>query len=434
MVQIHYATDGRDMVVNTPDGWEIDQPWLWWDGPANSDGTGGPWGNPPPGAELAAPGLRGTSVPAVSRCLQLTADKTASMPWKTYRGRESVDPPSWILDPQATARDGRRPITSDDAVRLSGVDFWAQHIRSMLLWGEGITYTPRVRDAFGQPTGPIVAPLYNLHPKYVHLDARGWYVEDADGDPDYLDPRELIITRWIMQPGRQRGVGVIKAHAIDLGFAANVRAYADNLMRRGVPGGYLKSTKPDLNQQGADTLKSAWMNSHDGVRKSIAVLNATTEFHPIELDPESAQYIDMARLSSWQIALMFGVPPSRLGINMGQPNTYANLESDNAVYVQDALLTIARKIEAAIDAVLPVGTELKIDFNMLLRADTSTRFAAYETGIRAGFLTVDEVRAWEDLPPLPAPPAAAAPANVVPLGAAAGDDTPDAPAAVEGAA
>jgi HK97 family phage portal protein len=112
---------------------------------------------------------------------------------------------------------------------------------------------------------------------------------------------------------------------------------------------------------------------------------------------------------------MFGVPPSKLGISMGQANTYSNLESENAAFVQDSLLPLVRKIEAAVDAVLPVGTDLKIDFRQLLRGDTQTRYTAYQIGLAAGFLTVDEVRDWEDLAPLTAatadpPPAALPPA------------------------
>ena len=41
---LHYATDGRDILFNSPDGWEVDSLALWWTDP---DGT---FGNPPPGA------------------------------------------------------------------------------------------------------------------------------------------------------------------------------------------------------------------------------------------------------------------------------------------------------------------------------------------------------------------------------------------------
>ncbi len=127
------------------------------------------------------------------------------------------------------------------------------------------------------------------------------------------------------------------------------------------------------------------------------------------------QFLEMKRVSAWEICLMFGVPPSKLGVNMGMSNTYANLESDNTAYVQDALLPVAARVEDAVDAALPAGQNVKINMNQLMRADTAGRFSAYATAIGAGFMTVDEVRALEDLPPLSreVAPAAAAVLDVV---------------------
>jgi HK97 family phage portal protein len=150
------------------------------------------------------------------------------------------------------------------------------------------------------------------------------------------------------------------------------------------------------------------MRSHGGLRKSIAVLNATTEFNPIQLDLQSAAFLDVKRISAWELALAFGVPAGKLGISLGGSLQYSSVEMANLEYVQDTLLGLARKIESAIDAVLPTGTELRIDFNQLLRADTTTRYASYQTGLAAGFLTIDEVRTMEGLPPMaeaaPPPP------------------------------
>jgi len=44
---------------------------------------------------------------------------------------------------------------------------------------------------------------------------------------------------------------------------------------------------------------------------------------------------------------------------------------------------------------------LKINTAGTLRGDTSTRYAAYSAALAAGWMTVDEVRALEDRPPLP---------------------------------
>jgi HK97 family phage portal protein len=404
---LHTATDGRDVLFNDPDGWEIDQPWLWWDGdsPRNPN-AGGTVGNPIPGAEFAG-GYLGYALPIVDRCLQLTADKIAGMPWKVYRGRDVIDTPAWITDPQALSRDGRRLFVGGDMdVRFSAVEFWTTYLRSLLLEGEGIVYTPRVPDADGNPTGPIIAPCYVLNPRVVEIVNGRYAVPSPDSEDgwEYIDPRELIVTRWITRPGKKRGIGALQAHLADLFAARDLRQYADNLLQRGVPNGYLKSTKPDLDQPKADELKESWMRSHGGTRKSIAVLNATTEFVPITINPQAMQYAEMAKLSDWNLCHVFGVPPTKLGLSMGSSLQYSTLESANAEYVQDGLMNVARRIESAVDAALPSGSVLKIDFNQLLRADTTARYQAYATGIAAGFLTVDEVRALEDLPPLASTP------------------------------
>jgi hypothetical protein len=56
---------------------------------------------------------------------------------------------------------------------------------------------------------------------------------------------------------------------------------------------------------------------------------------------------------------------------------------------------------------------VKFNVDGLLRSDLSTRYAAHAVGIGSGFLTVDEARAYEDLPPLVAPDPVLAPDQVI---------------------
>ena len=48
------------------------------------------------------------------------------------------------------------------------------------------------------------------------------------------------------------------------------------------------------------------------------------------------------------------------------------------------------------------GQDVKFNAGALLRTDLNTRYESYEIGLRAGFLTLDEVRELEDREPLPA--------------------------------
>lgn len=395
-----YATDGRDILQNTPDGWEIDRPWLWWDGPAGSeDGTGGPWGNPPPGADFGPMGRPGAALPAMARCRSLIADPLAGVPWQIFRGREELDTPSWILDPQGLRPDDRIGTTVGD-VSLSAVEFWSSFLVSAIEFGEGIVYVPRDRetgfgyDADGRPLPPR-PPLYQLNPKDLRVEGGHYYVEN-----EQIPPECLIIVRNRVWPGKYRGVGVWQEFAKSIGFGTSIRDYGSNMLGRGIPAGYLKVTAPDLEQTEADRLKERWMAAHGGTARRIAVLNATTEFHPLEIDPQAVQLAELLRLSAWEIALIYGIPPYKLGISMGYSNTYANIESASIDYVQDALLPWARRIESSFDAVLPRGTTLKLNLDGLRRADTATRFNSYAIALSNGFMTVDEVRVLEDLPPM----------------------------------
>ena len=49
---------------------------------------------------------------------------------------------------------------------------------------------------------------------------------------------------------------------------------------------------------------------------------------------------------------------------------------------------------------LPRGQFARIDVSGLLRASIQQRYQAYNLGRNAGFLSVNEIRAKEDLPPL----------------------------------
>jgi HK97 family phage portal protein len=387
------ATDGRDVLLNDPDGWEIDAPWMWWMGPAGSDGTGGPWGNPIPGAgspgETAVGGL-----PAAQRCTGIIVDTLAGLPWHVYRGDfERLATPDWIVDPQALRLDGRVVDASSAAqVRLSAVEFWANWITSALWFGDGYVYAP-VRDAQGAPK----PPLWQFRPDEVRIDQGAYWIGDVP-----IPPASIIHLRGKAPYTGGHGTGVIDSAGADLALATTIRSYAAGVFASGVPAGYLKSTAPTMTQADADALKARWLAQHGNSKRSIAVLNATTEFHAVSISPIDAQLTAAREWTTRDIALAFGVPAYMLGVP-GDSSTYANVESRHRELQQFTLLPWSRRIESTLDAQLPRGTSLKVRSDGLLRADTATRTAYYTAGLAGGWLTIDEVRALEDLAPLAGP-------------------------------
>lgn len=410
---ILYATDGRDILYNRPDGWEVDRPWLWWIGPDN--GGSSVWGNPPPGADMSE---WFATLPAVSRCTSIICDTVGGLPWLVYRGYDQLPTPDWVTDPMALRLDGRvvgSPLDLD--VKLSAVEFWANWITAALWLGDGYVYVP-VRDSAGQPK----PPLWQLHPNDVDIRDGRYWVEDVQ-----LPEGSVLHLRGYGPYKGGHGNGVITRHAADLGLALVTRNYTEGMYSSGVPAGYLQSSQPHLEEEEAKALKAKWLEQHGGSRRSIAVLNATTAFTPIQITPLDSALDTARQWSLRDVALAFGIPPYMLGVP-GDSSTYANVESRMIELRAFTLLPWIRRIESTLDAQFPRGTTLKVKTAGLERADTKTRYDAYAVGIGSGFLTVDDVRTLEDLPPLGevssagdlagAPPAidtpAAAPPGVAP--------------------
>ena len=66
-------------------------------------------------------------------------------------------------------------------------------------------------------------------------------------------------------------------------------------------------------------------------------------------------------------------------------------------FVRFTLRPLAIKIEEAMSTLLPRGQRATFNFDAVLRADTRTRYEAHEIALRAGFMTVEEIRALEGL-------------------------------------
>lgn len=397
------ATDAPDVLLNSPDGWEVERPWLWWSGSAGGGRT--TLGNPIPGAD---PWVPFSGIPAVARSTSIIVDTLAALPWKVYRGTEQLVTPDWIADPQSLRLDGRvvDPLAAMDT-RWSAMDVWSQWILSALWLGDGFAYVPN-RDRNGQPA----PPLFILPPDRITLqDGRFWFGGagteqefDADG-PIVGRPfasGEIVHLRGLEPIVNGRGTGVLTRFASTLGYGLTLQDYASGVFGNGVPAGFLKVTQPHLDEQQAQDLKTAWQAAHGGTTRGIAVLNATTDFQALQLSPVDANLVGAGQDFDRHVAQMFGVPAYMLGVP-GDSSTYANVESRMIELARFTLLPWAQRIELVLSAQFPRGTNLKIDLNALMRADTTTRYAAYATAIASGFLSVDEVRALEDREPLDEP-------------------------------
>jgi HK97 family phage portal protein len=213
---------------------------------------------------------------------------------------------------------------------------------------------------------------------------------------------ELWVFNGHRFPGIPHGLSPVRyaAETIGTGIAAG-RYGATFFGHEARPGGVLTTDK-SLTDVEIDQLQARWKESMVGVRRT-ALLEHGVDYKPIQVPPEEAQFLETQQWTVQQVAMVYGVPPELIAAAArGESVTYANMETRPLDLYRFALVPWLVRLEAALAELLPRGMVARFNPRGLLRADQKTRYESYAIALTNGFLTVDEVRAQEDLPPLPA--------------------------------
>jgi Phage portal protein len=136
----------------------------------------------------------------------------------------------------------------------------------------------------------------------------------------------------------------------------------------------------------------------------------------VGIPPEASQFLQTRQHQINEVAREFNLPPTLIGGNLEGGLTYANSLAESQRLVDQCLIPWATLWEQELDRKLLTTAErvtlyFEISFESLLRGDTTTRYGAYKTALEAGFMTVNEVRARENLPALPEAALPSAPTN-----------------------
>lgn len=188
-----------------------------------------------------------------------------------------------------------------------------------------------------------------------------------------------------------------------VGLALATERHGARLFGNGArPSGVL-TVPGTLSAEAAERLKDSWNRAQSGVENAhkTAVLEEGTEFKPLSMTSEDAQFLETRKFQVVEICRIFRVPPHKIAHL--EDATFSNIEHQNLDYYNDCLMHHFEAIEAAMARDLLRDPSLFVEFDVmrLLRGDAAARFEAYATGRNWGIFSVDEIRAREGLNPLP---------------------------------
>ena len=339
----------------------------------------------------------GTAIQAstVYSCVSLIADSVATMPIHSYRKtgdfRELTTSPSWM--------DATNSMPNPETDRFTWIH---RTISSLALYGNSYWLIVE-RDNLGFPK-----QIFNLHPEYVSIDRKnGEAVYTYDGKKTYrryttLTPDGDIIHIKNFEQGSEYGLSPIEAGAEAIGISLASDDFAGRFFSNGAVLSGVIEMDSTPSEEALRIFKQSFNRKHQGTKKShnIGVLTEGATWKPIAINHQQMQFLESRKYNKIEICGLFRVPPYLIGDLSETTKLGSSIEEQNRIFYELTLLPYINRIEQAMTMMLPRGQFARIDVSGLLRASISQRYQAYNLGRNAGFLSVNEIRAKEDLPPL----------------------------------
>lgn len=324
--------------------------------------------------------LRLTPVYAAVRHL---SDGIGTLPLKGYRDLGDSKQPMRNLPQllQFLAEDGTL------------IDWATQAVSSLALRGNAVGLILS-RDGFGYATTVRWRPVSEFQVDDTAPGRAQWYWMGRR-----IDRADIVHIPWLTIPGRTMGLSPIEAFALTVNAGLSAQEYGNDWFAAGgVPPGTFKNTAMEIDQPQADAIKKRLVSAIR-TREPIVYGN-DWDFNAITVAPGDAQFVESQQLTANQIAAIYGLEPEEVGGQAANSLTYSNEEMRQTTRLSNWRPWMSR-IEAGISALLPERQYVRFTAAAVIRADIKTRWEVYQIQRSIGAASVNEIRAWEDLPALP---------------------------------
>lgn len=344
------------------------------------------------------------SIPAAWRASLLRADLLASISfrlskWDGPPGEETLRPlprdqqPYSLINPDP-------PFTRFDWYSAMCLDYqWH---------GNGIAYiAERYKD--NRPQRMITVPAHTVMVRLADPDAARFYFNRTGEMPTFLytfagvevPDTDILHIRGPHAPGNWRGMGALETHFSTLRGAQDLAQSAREFTKAYVPTGILKMLDPEAGETEAINLKASWVNAQRS--RTIQVVNSSVEWIPVGWNPTEMQLEEARKLSFHEIAMIFKVPLSLLGVEQSN-RTYRNDDSEMNNLNRFSLLGDVTRFEDGLTEKFVKQSRIfrvEGDLEDLLRSSLKDRYEAYKIGIESGMLMRSEARRREGLKEIP---------------------------------
>ncbi len=260
------------------------------------------------------------------------------------------------------------------------------------------------------PRGPVdqLIPIHpdRIPPENVEKLPNGrlrYQVRQDDGTKRAFNQEDIFHLRGPSKDG-VTGMSIIEYAKDSFGLSLAAERYGGRFFRNDSrPGGVLK-TPNKLSKGAADRLKSGWVTAHTVTNQhSVAVLEEGLEWQQVGVNPDEAQFLETREFNAEDVCRWFRVPPHMVGLTSKATSWGSGIEEMGIGFVTYTMMPWLTRWQQTIsrDLILAPDTYFAaFVVEGLLRGDIGKRYTAYATGRQWGWLSVNDVRRFENMNPV----------------------------------
>lgn len=331
-------------------------------------------------------------ISAVWGCVRVISDSVSTLPMDSFIREGGV----------------RRGYLRPDWMRFevgpwTKIDVISQALVSLLLHGNA--YIATYRNDEGR-----VIYMEVLDPNAVSVVARQgeqFYKITTTKGTNEATRNDVLHIRGMTLPGQLEGVSPITYCRETIGVSLAAQEYGASFFGNGALPLAVVETDRAMSPTGVKTMVDGWDAIHQGTSNAnkLAVLTEGAKLNKVSISPDDAQFLQTRAFQVNEVARIFGVPVNLLQHSEG-PELGQTLSDKNIHFVQHTLRPWIERLELAFSWLMWSEGQtrrsfIKLNIDGLQRGDHATRFQTYSNAVIQGIMTVNEVRALEDLPPVP---------------------------------
>ncbi|MGY5131268.1 phage portal protein [Streptomyces nigrescens] len=348
-------------------------------------------------------------VSAVFGCVRLLSETIATLPISSYskRGgaRKEITSPEWLDFPNA------------EPGGMGRIDILSQTVLSLLL--EGNAYLairwqgPNIVGLDVLDPTKIIPHMVTITENSVKVRRKVFEAYDIDDDGNevllgWFTPRDVLHIPGMMLPGDFAGVSPISYARESIGLALAAQKYGSKFFANGAMPGAVVEVPGTMSETGLALARDAWRTANAGVDNAhrVALLTEGAKFSKIAMSPDEAQFLQTRQFQVPEIARIFGVPPHLISDATNSTSWGSGLAEQNQAFAMFSLRPWLERIEAGLTRLLYAETAdrfrfVKFSLDGIQRGAPKERMELYSLGLQNGIYSIDEVRAAEDMAPLP---------------------------------